>query len=478
MKQITVLLNLLFSCIIFSQNNSTRVVDWQNLLEINDKNVVLQPVNNRNFAVFKIENINKFLFRVSIEGKNVDIQTDIPEEMQKLFRVKRSEQEKDQELTDVKVEDAIENTEVAKKKMDQLEQSSIPITVAFTKAEIDDLKVTLKGLSGKCGEYIKEMQEIRKSIFELKSDKMDLLELARQNIGYDEMKKRVGRLKIISDPKLKYEAFENLYHEVKKLYEEAKLKAADDAISKAKVDDATDKVEKAYENMEEEEYLNLYREVKYLSNQLENENNFTIVSPPIQMEDDFVNFMVSAEQVEIVDVLTPYNSTMEFNFDIPAKKGWEFDFSVGPTVSFGKNANDEKYYLEESATTLGKSYLRQRDNNNDGTPGLATFMHIYRRSGEDFSWGGLFGVGAGFQTIEDVDLSYYLGLTGVLGKNEKFMVNVGLSFLKVDRLKEKEFEAAKEYTTENFDLDNVVEKVFKPSLFISLSYSLAKRVYR
>ena len=61
---------------------------------------------------------------------------------------------------------------------------------------------------------------------------------------------------------------------------------------------------------------------------------------------------------------------------------------------------------------------------------------------------------------------------------ENFGVEIedGVSFLRVNRLKEGEFKVGNEYTTQDFDINNVVEKVYRPSLFISLSYSLTKRV--
>ncbi|WP_159300715.1 hypothetical protein, partial [Klebsiella pneumoniae] len=86
-----------------------------------------------------------------------------------------------------------------------------------------------------------------------------------------------------------------------------------------------------------------------------------------------------------------------FSFDIPVKQGLKVDFSVGPAFSFGKGARDEKFFLEESGKD-GMSILRERENNNPLNPGVGSFMHIYGRKGKGVAWGGLFGVGAGFQS--------------------------------------------------------------------------------
>lgn len=287
------------------------------------------------------------------------------------------------------------------------------------------------------------------------------------------MERKVNKLSIGTFPSSEYQDFENKYQIIKALYEKAESEATVDSI-KNKIKDASKQIKDSYEAIEKEKFQILFNDVIYLSDQLKNENNFTVIAPPVQAEDDFVNYIVSATPIT-TNSLAPHTSKTEFSFDIPTKGGVKVDFSVGPTISIGKNAKDEKYFLEES-TTSGKSFLRQRDNNNDGVPGLAAMMHVYKRSGTETAIGGLFGIGAGFQSIKDVDLSFYLGASIILGKMQKVMINTGLSFLRVDRLKAKEYLVDKEYTTQDLVINDVVEKAFKPSLFVSLSYSLAKRV--
>lgn len=104
-------------------------------------------------------------------------------------------------------------------------------------------------------------------------------------------------------------------------------------------------------------------------------------------------------------------------------------------------------------------------------------MHFYKRSGKDWSWGGMMGVGAGFQSFDDADISFYTGLSAILGKSQKVMISAGLSFLNVERLKENEYSVDKEYAN-TIALNDVTEKVIKSSFFISLSYNLTNRVER
>lgn len=472
MKNLIITIVMFYATMVFCQNKKDRIIDWQKLEKINNDGILLRPVKNRDFAVFKIKNINKFLYQVSIRGLNVDIQTEIPDEMQNLFRVSRSQESENS--SNENAEEAVVKTEDGKDKMVLVEQIVVAPAGTITQQNIDDANLQINTLITECESYIEDLKVVVDNLAKLKFKKIELINLAKQDVSWREMTSKVGTLENTLNAKNIYDGMELQYKTVLNLYKKAENDPAN-ATTKTAITAALKLIKEAYEEIEDEEFMSLYRDVTYLQAELINEANFIVVGPPVQVEDDFANFQVSATPINTY-TLAPHNSKMEFSFDIPAQGGYEVDFSVGPTVSIGKGAKDEKYFLQESTLTAGKSFLRQRENNNSGVPGLAAMMHIYRRSGTETAFGGLFGVGAGFQSIEDVDLSFYLGGSIILGKMQKVMINTGLSFLRVDRLKEKEFMLDQEYTTEDFEINNVVEKVFKSSFFISLSYSLAKRV--
>ena len=130
----------------------------------------------------------------------------------------------------------------------------------------------------------------------------------------------------------------------------------------------------------------------------------------------------------------------------------------------------------EDANKADTVKLKRRDNHNIISPGLAAMMHFYPRSGKNIAWGGLFGVGAGFQSTEDINFSLYTGVSLVMGKRQKIMLSAGFSFLRVERLKDKQFEIDKEYPISKIDLANSTEKVFKSSGFLSISYNITNRI--
>lgn len=464
---------ILVVSISYGQKKETKTVDWQNLKKINSSGIT-SGVRNGDFAIFEINNINKFLFQVTIAGETIDLQTEMSDEMRTLFRIPKSDEA--EKTNNDEAEKSIENAVEGKDKMSSVESSTIPITATFTAADNLKLKATVKNVVKECETYIAALEKISDNIGQLKINRVELVNLAKQDLSFKEMKRKVSNLTINSNAQNDYINFETVYKRVKLLYKQAIEEAKNaNQTTNTEIANALALIVKSYEQIEEEEFLLLYKDVKYLSDELNNEKNFTVTAPPVQMADDLVNYVVSITPIN-TNTLAPYNSKMEFSFDIPSNSGLEVDFSVGPTVSLGKNAKDEKYFLESSTTTIGNSILRQRDNNNSGTPGLAAIMHFYDRVANETAIGGLFGVGAGFQTIDDVDLSFYIGGTVVLGKKQKVMLNAGLSFLRVDRIKDKEYVVGNEYTTLNFDVNNVVEKVFKSSFFISLSYNITKRV--
>lgn len=131
MKNYITILTLLLSSLFYCQND--RTIDWQNLDKINGNITLLKPVSNRNFAVFKLTNINKFLYQVSITGKNVTIQTEMPDELIKLFRISKADL-----AIQADNEDAIQASEdanAAKIKMLEIKEST---NIANLKKTITD----------------------------------------------------------------------------------------------------------------------------------------------------------------------------------------------------------------------------------------------------------------------------------------------------------------------------------------------------
>lgn len=488
---------LLISINAQSQNQDEKteiVIDFQELDESIKEGTILKPVRFGSFHTFRMEGINKFLYEVTLEGKKIELETPIPSELQTLFRLNR------QELTETanseNLDEAVDNVENAEKRLNtfielkttnyllELTQNMSLITTTMTAEEkfvvdekinsIQDKVKVLEKFKNDIESYLLKIKGMGNELLKLKLIRIELVILAQKDISAKEMKNLVNKIDKPDKVKLLHSELATTFKTLKKDYEEI-LKNANDTEKEA-IKGLFQKLENSYSTLDEAAALSLYSEVNFLYSELKNENNFRVVSPPTQADGDIVNYEVTITPTE-TNALGPNRNPMTFDFDVPVKGGLKVDFSVGPILSFGKGAKDEKYFLEDSETE-GMSILRNRDNNNAINPGIGALMHFYKRSGTNTSFGGLFGVGAGFQSADDVNLSFYTGVSLVMGKRQKIMLNTGISFLNVERLKEDEFSANTEYTTADFDINNVTEKVFKPSFFLSLTYNLTNRVER
>jgi hypothetical protein len=457
------------------------VLDWQELSTIGDNDSLLKPVKFGKFHSFKIKNINRLLYQVIIAGKNVALETPVPDELTALFRLTKSDT-------------PAVSPEVAQQEQQQ-EMNAITSSLAFFTNQVLneytiagasnlEIKAAITDFKSSVASYLEEAKEFFLKLEDLRKTELRLIILAKSDFSEAVMKEKVEALKDLTALDSAYIDLVNAYTKVNTQY--ILLKDELDAEDAEILENLFKEVSENYATTAPPSSLPAYTQVEFLRNELLNPANFMVTAPPVQADGDFINFKVetkfpnsgngkSKDSIsESSPSLSPNRNPMNFDFDIPVKGGWKVDFSVGPAFSFGKGAKDEQFYLEES-TTDGMSILRERDNNSIVNPGVGAFMHIYRRSGTNVSWGGLFGVGAGFQNFDDANVSFYTGASLILGKKEKIMINAGLSFLKVERLKEPEFVVGNEYTTADFNLDAITEKIFKGSVFVSITYNLTNR---
>lgn len=369
--------------------------------------------------------------------------------------------------------------QMAKEANKELETARIELEEAKALVESrEELDAVLREIVKQCSEYLELSKIVATEIFELKRIRNKLVTIAQLDESFGEIN---GRIPDAGTPspgiKDNYFRLKELYQKLEALYESAATAAEAGTASKVQKDriaKSSGKIEKADQLIDEEALLGLLNDVDFLLAELTNKNNFIAVAPPVQMDGDFVNYTVSITPTS-TRALAAHRSPMEFRFDVPTRGGLKVDFSVGPVVSFGRGSRDFKYYRELDAT--GEKFMLKRlDNRNDISPSLAALMHFYPRTGRNAAFGGLFGVGAGFQTISDVNLSLFTGVSYVLGKRQKIMISGGLSYLRLDRLKTDQYSVGGIYEEASVRLEDVTEKVFKASPFLSITYNLTNRV--
>lgn len=449
------------------------------------------PLRSGAFVVLKIINVNTFRWKVEMDGRSVNYVTQIPSELQVIFRqpdpasnTKKTEESLGEIGKDVA---AMKGIALEVKLANQQDPNPSPVA--------KELEKSMKSLVEACDEYLLLSQKMAN----IKFRKVELIGIAKQKwASHKKLEEKLPTPFSVVQMKDDYNAFISFYAKAEAAYQKAlnavKLQQTEKenntklasppanattdfqkatAQSKA-IEEASEGVEAAHAALSENNFLRLIEEVMILQDALANKAYFEVCSAPIQMNGDAVEFEVKTTPVQTSDLM-PFEPAKSFPVEVPVKDGLKVDFSVGPTFSFGNNARDEKYYTEPIP---GKDsvILLQRDNNNAINPGIAAMMHFYKRSGKSIAFGGMFGIGAGFQSLNDAKLSFYLGASLVLGKQEKIMISTGASYLNVAMLKNKQYVPNNHYATSDMDLGNITEKVFKPSFFISISYNLTNRV--
>lgn len=481
---LTITLIALCTSIGFAQqtNEVTRTVKFDYLT---GKISGTEKVKQGHFVTIHVENINLLKYELLI-GKGIrNYPTEPSQGIATLLGIKNENTDKTTENAE-----AVADSEAALNSMKEVKKES----------DVSNIKNEMETLVEACTELI----ELSKEIAQLHLEKQILIQISETDWkdfesldqALAEVYPNAPDVKIMS---AKVTAYLTGYEKAKVAYEvalEKAMKSKVEAEIKAllakegkteelsfetlieiqgkmaeamdKIDKAKENIKEAYETLEETDLNKVVRDISSLYKNLKSESNFKKTSLPIQMEGDYLYFDISVKPKG-----DPIAKPSVFSFEIAGKGGWKRDFSLGPAFSFGKGAKDDLHFLETNTDTT--SILRRKSNHNAFRPGLASMVHLQLRSGSSTNIGFSFGVGAQFKTLDDPDLSYYTGLTLVTGKKDKFFIATGVSFLRVDRFSEQ-YLLDKSYPTDVITVAGVTDKVFRPSLFLYLSYSIAKKV--
>ncbi len=458
-----------------------REIDWLDFEKSIQKTTIAEPVPSGKFTIFRIININKFLNKVEIKGKAFELETPVPAELETLFKLKKPDLEKtaNNKKADEGAAEVKKQSELMRIESDNANSITPPANFfdpAASSSNKSEFASTMKKLAAKCDEYAEKAKELSQLLFRVKAARVKLIGISQMETAPTEI---MGMANDVDAPveslKDAYTEYRALYEEVEGVYEQAKAKAktAVVATEQNNIKEASEGVEKGHKLIEDEAILSLMGDVDFLLKELNNKNNYIVVAPPVQMQGDIVTYKVDVTPVSTRS-LSAHKNPVNFNFDVPARGGLKVDFSVGPTISFGNHAKDQRFFFRETTKT-DTSVLERRENNNSISPGIAAMMHVCTRLPKNVAIGGMFGVGAGFQTVSDANLSLYFGGTIVLGKSQKVMLSGGLSFLKLDRLKTQQFSEGTEYDIKKVKIEEVTEKVLQQSFFFSISYNISNR---
>ena len=423
----------------------------------------------------KIKNINTFRYQITVEGEQIEYTTPVPSELQTLFRLPDPTK---------KVSESEEAIAEAKGAVEQMSDAKNKVGNPVTGTSLFTLKSEFTTLVALCNTFIAHAQKIR----DIKFRKAQLISLAklkwrdhnRLTAAYNSL----GPKYTVAAMQADFDDFFNAYSKVDVQYEITQL-AAQSAAAPAvagenRIKEAEEKIEEGYKKIKEDDYIKLIEDINILQITLEDPLNFELRSPPVQAEGDFLSFKINIVPDQ-TNALLPYESTHKAKLEIPIRKSWKADFSVGPAFCFLYGAKDEKYFLRPSPPSgnseTNKGTLEKGNNQSVGRPGVAAMLHAYPRTGKDYALGFMMGVGAGFKSEEAITATYFLGGSVILGKTQRIILSAGASFIPVDRLKSG-YQAGNEYILESTKISDVTEKALRASAFFSISYNITNRIER
>ncbi len=476
-------------------------------------------------SVYKIININKFLYEVKIESSQSEFNSEPPAVFSNVFQMEKKEessitQEAKQviEQTDAELGEkesaftlAMEKSSLEWNKLklasfseDLLEYKLLPDTlqdqnilselndkITSLKEEIENQKSTIEELNSKIEDaYLKKTSELYSNakfvnesfekLEEAKTIKNKLIQLSlTDGLTHKEAIMTLNALQkeypFIQKPEKLLTAFNSNYRNFKtnlRLYSlsQVVLDKFDDDFKK--VEESTNNLKQEIESInkkvEDYDYNQLFQNISKLFAELKNENNYFIASDPVQAKKDIITYNIKITPRKGIESLTSMESR-NFVTEVPIEGGVKIDFSTGIFITGA--LNDMSYKTSISPNDSTKSIISENSNYSLGNLSLGALMHISKRTTNNFKLGGSLGLGLNSTDISDA--SVFLGLSGMFGTQERFIVSLGAAMAQVDYLK-SDYKVGEEVLTSNLS-ETLTEKTTRVGWFISFSYNLTNK---
>lgn len=441
------------------------------------------------YVLYKIKNINRMLYNVTISSEQITYQSDTPIGISQLFNISSENLvETTENLTNNILNYQIINQSLidsikSKAKIDFQFRHNRDLLSLNEKENIDTIK--LKNENEKLNKYIYNINDyfdkmtdkqidiklldnlhlnsirLFRSFNHLENAKKinnELTAFSLRDIDYLSSIEKVNSIlkaypslnrpyQILSD-------FNNYYQELNKcieLYKKYITKSLNDnntKLEKSKRKDVTlqnlilrDKqtienlasistdINELKRNVDNFDYINLFESLTNVLFNLKNEGNFTITSDPIQAKKDIVDF-----KIDIAPKTKSYlNSVYDrrcFTTSIPVEGGVKFDFSTG--VFLTTNLFDRQYNVQKDSIY---SKITENANNSFANLSIGALMHVSKRCQSDLKLG--LSVGTGINSTDLTKLSLFVGPCLFIGKQEQLIISLGGALAQVDYLKGK-----------------------------------------
>lgn len=208
-------------------------------------------------------------------------------------------------------------------------------------------------------------------------------------------------------------------------------------------------------------FENVIKQSFLVSSELQNVENFSIKSNPIQPENDMVEFKVKIEPWDKKSSAKDAKPK-EFIYRQAVYGGTRVDLSLGLAAAYYKNTED---YLisKDSVITVENVKLL--------SPSLVGMVTMSYRRTDYISFGGSFGMGVDVADGKIQLTNFFIGPTMLFGKKQRIFISVGPSVKNVGKLKN---EYIGQKITPTGDLSSYIKNYYKVGMFASITYTLTK----
>ncbi|MDZ4713328.1 MAG: hypothetical protein SGI89_13535 [bacterium] len=182
-------------------------------------------------------------------------------------------------------------------------------------------------------------------------------------------------------------------------------------------------VEKLYKELEDKKFEEFPDQLQMLLSKV-NVENFTVRSSQQKAGKDELVYKISIKPISD-EIAKKYGvrRVEDFKIELEVLGGFRFDFSTGVYVTGLVNENFITFKENDSSRIL-------RNGDSKINMGLSALAHGYCRTGKDVNIG--FNVGVGVTSDENVQ--YLAGLSLLIGKKQRIILNGGGTIGKVNRL--------------------------------------------
>lgn len=433
--------------------NETNSIPGQEDLVITYDYLKDEPSGNVKYTVkhgknvmLRVVNVNPFLFKVTIDGKPFNYFPDVPKAFD-LFTVEMMG-------TDGKQKDSA----TAVKELKESTKGDIGTLSTERKEKIDTE-------FGKIDSFIAVYRQLP-SIMEF-NNAFRLILL--QNKAFDDLQTDLLTRFAFSSTSDIYDAvvqFKSLFEEANRKYGEINFKwLEDESGSNPKLKYLVEQLKIYKKQLDKMKIDNVIGAIDSMVQKFQ-PKNFERSSLVSNVDTDEVRFTVSIEPLNKEDTIV-YREIIG-PIRVRVKSGWTVNFSTGLLTTIDPWTRD--YILADVEDEEGKVKIVEKEKTTF-TPTVAALMHVYPR------WAGTSGIGwitFGIGTKDTEQISYYLGLSWIFGVKRRFILSAGVTLAKFNVLK-SEYEVGQVLKKdEKLKAENLVQKEFKPRIFIGLSFNLAK----